>query len=172
MSRRRSGAVVGGVVACLVALGLTATLRGYPAEFHADLTRREATTPADRARFDALWRAHLQAADRALAEHDVSAAVRAWHDAYGAALASRGWEGMLAAGDAFLRIGAASGTPSASRPKARQAYLTALVRARHDASAEGVRQTAGAFAALGDRAVAAQCLRVADELGRTGRSAR
>jgi hypothetical protein len=94
----------------------------------------------------------------------VSAAVGAWHDAYGAALASRGWEGMIAVGDAFLRIGVEAGTRNGSRPNARQAYLNALIRAHRDGSPDGMRRAAEAFAALGDHAVATQCLRVADEL--------
>ena len=71
---------------------------------------------------------------------------------------------MLAVGDAFLRIGAEAGTVSGSRANARQAYLNALIRAHRDGSIEGLRRTAAAFATLGDHAVAAQCLRVADEL--------
>jgi hypothetical protein len=71
---------------------------------------------------------------------------------------------MIAVGDAFLRIGAETGTPNGSRPTARQAYLNALIRAHRDQSSAGMRRTAAAFAALGDHAVAAQCLRVADEL--------
>ena len=102
--------------------------------------------------------------DQALARHDVGAAVGAWHDAYGAALASRGWESMLAVGDAFLRIGAEAGTASGSRSNARQAYLNALIRAHRDGSVDGLRRTAAAFAALGDHAVATRCRHVADEL--------
>ena len=130
----------------------------------ADLAPLEARRAAHRLEFETLWRAHVARLDHALARHDVSAAVGAWHDAYGAALASRGWEGMLAVGDAFLRIGAEAGTVSGARSNARQAYLNALIRARRESSPEGLRRTAAAFAALGDHAVATHCLRVADEL--------
>jgi hypothetical protein len=44
------------------------------------------------------------------------------------------------------------------------AYLNALIRAHRDGSADGMRRTAEAFEALGDHAVATQCLRVAGEL--------
>jgi hypothetical protein len=148
------------LAASLIGLGLVAAVM----EVRADLTPRETRRAAHRPQFDTLWKAHLVTIDQALARHDVSAAVGAWHDAYGAALASRGWEGMIAVGDAFLRIGTEAGTASGSRSNARQAYLNALIRAHRDGSAEGMRRTAEAFAVLGDHAVAIQCRRVADGL--------
>jgi hypothetical protein len=148
------------LAAGLIGLGLVAAVM----EVRADLAPLETRRAAHRLQFDTLWRAHVGTIDQALARHDVSAAVGAWHHAYGAALASRGWEGMLAVGDAFLRIGTEAGTVSGSRSNARQAYLNALIRAHRDGSMEGLRRTAAAFAALGDHAVATQCLRVADEL--------
>jgi len=153
------------LAAALIGLGLVAAVM----EVRADLTPSNTQRAALRVRFDTLWQAHVVTVDRALAQHDVSAAVAAWHDAYGAALASRGWEGMIAVGDAFLRIGTEAGTVSGSRANARQAYLNALVRAHRDGSSEGMRRTAAAFAALGDHAVATQCLRVADTLAATNR---
>jgi len=167
INRKRSAAVLRtSLVAALIGLGLAAAVM----EVQADLTPRDTQRAALRVQFDALWKAHVVAVDRALEQHDVSTAVGAWHDAYGAALASRGWEGMIAVGDAFLRIGAEAGTPNGSRPNARQAYLNALIRAHRDGSPDGMRRAAEAFAALGDDAVATQCLRVADEVaaGRKG----
>jgi hypothetical protein len=148
------------LAAGLIGLGLVAAVM----EVRTDFTPIETRRTAHRLRLDTLWRAHVGTIDQALARHDVSAAVGAWHDAYGAALASRGWEGMLAVGDAFLRIGAEAGAVSGSRANARQAYLDALIRAHRDGSPEGLRRTAAAFAALGDHAVATLCLRAADEL--------
>jgi len=148
------------LAAGLIGLGLVAAFM----EVQADLAPPETRRAAHRLQFDTLWQAHVVTIDRAIARHDVSAAVGAWHDAYGAALGSRGWEGMLAVGDAFLRIGAEAGTVSASRANARQAYLNALIRAHRDGSREGLRRTAAAFEALGDHAVATHCRRVADEL--------
>ena len=152
------------LVAGLIGLALVAAVM----EVHADLAPREERQAAERLRLGRLWTAHLATVDQALARHDVSGAVAAWQDAYGAALGSRGWEGMIAVGDAFLRIGAEAGSPNGSRPNARQAYLNALVRAHRDGSATGMRRTAEAFAALGDEAVAAQCFRVADQLAARG----
>src|SRR5713226_8127883 len=109
INRKRSGAVLRtSFAAALIGLGLVAAVM----EVRADFTPRHAQPAAIRIQFDALWKEHVVAIDRALAQHDVSAAVGAWHDAYGAALASRGWEGMIAVGDAFLRIGAEAGTPN------------------------------------------------------------
>jgi hypothetical protein len=144
----------------LIGLALVAAVM----EVRTDVTPLETRRAAQRLQFDTLWRAHIGTIDQALARHDVSAAAGAWHDAYGAALASRGWEGMLAVGDAFLRIGAEAGTVSGARANARQAYLNALIRAHRDGSREGLRRTAAAFEALGDHAVATHCRRAADAL--------
>jgi hypothetical protein len=144
--------------------GERAARRGFAAKFHDQLMRLEDRVPAGRSAYETLWKAHLRVVEQAVAERNVSAAVRAWHDAYGAALASRSWEGMLAVGDAFLSIGEAAGTPNGARPNARQAYLTALIRARRDRSVDGMLRTAQAFASLGDREVVEQCIRVAEQL--------
>jgi hypothetical protein len=161
MGKQEGGTVLrASLAAGLIGLGLVAAVM----EVHADLAPHETRRAAYRLHLESRWRAHVGMLDQALARHDVSAAVGAWHDAYGAALASRGWEGMLAVGDAFLRIGAEAGTVSGSRSNARQAYLNALVRAHRDRSVDGLRRTAAAFAALGDHAVATHCLRAADEL--------
>jgi hypothetical protein len=148
------------LAAGLIGVGLVAAVM----EVRADLIPLESRRAVHRLQFDTRWRVHVGTVDQALARHDVSAAVGAWHDAYGAALASRGWEGMLAVGDAFLRIGAEAGTVRGSRANARQAYLNALIRAHRDGSTDGLRRTATAFAALGDHAVATHCRRVADAL--------
>lgn len=108
------------------------------------------------------WRAHIRTVDEALARRDVSAAVRAWHSASVAVQTSRSWEGWLEAGDAYLRIGEVSGFRKASEPKARQFYLEAFFRARAQRALDGVLRAAEAFAALGDREVAEQCLRTAE----------
>lgn len=111
---------------------------------------------------DASWTAHLRVLDEALARGDISAAVRAWHDANGAALASRRWDALLDVGDAFLEIGRAAGTPSAAKPNARLAYLAALGRANAAKSVDGVLRVAEAFTRLGDAEVGRQCLRLAE----------
>ena len=117
------------------------------------------------------WASHLREMDDALAQKNVEAAERAWHDAYLAALGSRFWQGMVEVGDASLRIGAVRGFRKISEATARQSYLAALSRARQLGSLEGVLRTAQALAALGDRDVAQQCLRIAEKLARETRPA-
>jgi hypothetical protein len=117
---------------------------------------------------DTAWEAHVIAVDRALAADDVTAAVLAWHDAYGAALATGRWEPLVEVGDAFVRIGEAASSSSGSRANARLAYLGALTRAQRDGSVDGVQRVAQAFEALGDYAVAAQCTRIAQRLAERG----
>src|SRR5258705_58648 len=121
----------------LIGLGLVAAVM----EVRADLAPFE-TRAAYRLQFDTRWRAHVGTIEQALARHDVSAAVRAWHDAYGAALASRGWEGMIAVGDAFLRIGTEAGTVNGSRTQPRQASLAALIPGHPDVIEDGPRPSA------------------------------
>lgn len=113
---------------------------------------------------EATWRIHVTAVDQALERRDVTAAVRAWHDAYGAALGSRQWQAMVEVGDAFRRIGDVSGSREGAKPNARQAYLHAFMRARGDRSIDGVRRAAQAFADLGDEEVARQCARGAEAM--------
>jgi hypothetical protein len=111
------------------------------------------------------WTAPLRRMDEALAAGDIRLAERAWHDAYGQALGSRRWEGMVEAGDAALTIRAVAKAQGLAAPMARQAYLTALVRARRQGSVDGVLRAAEAFARLGDGEVVEQALQVARDLG-------
>lgn len=115
---------------------------------------------------DPAWPGAILKVDAALAEGDVGAAEQAWQDAYRAALGHRGWESMVAVGDAYLRVGEAAGTREVSKAKARGAYLTALYRARAQRSPEGTVRVGDAFAALGDREAADVCFRIAARLGR------
>ena len=141
-----------------------AALTGGRAGAHADLERVESVVPAGRARDDGLWKAHLHLVDTELASGHVDVAVRAWHDAYAAALETRNWEGMIAVGDAFMKIGRAAGTPGGARMNAREAYLTALIRARRNGSVDGALRSGEAFAGLGDRAIVEQSLYIAAQL--------
>lgn len=114
---------------------------------------------------DGPWTIHIRHLDRALAERNVSAAARAWHDAYLEALGSRQrWDGMVEVGDAYLRVGEAAKGRKAAEPTARRLYLAALYRARRLGSVHGVLRTAEAFGALGDREVVEQCLHIAGQL--------
>jgi hypothetical protein len=110
------------------------------------------------------WAPHVQQIDRALRRNRVNLATREWHEAYVAALGSGRWEGMLAVGDAALRIGDASRGRMTAASRAHHAYLSALFRARDDRSLEGVLRAGEAFAALGDTALAIYCLRIAEPL--------
>jgi hypothetical protein len=107
------------------------------------------------------WAPHLERLDRSLAANDRRAASRAWQAALGAALASRRWEPMIAVGDAALRFDDGVTPVQAGRARARQAYLTALLRARASGSEAGMRRVADAFAALGDDQAAERARRMA-----------
>jgi hypothetical protein len=107
---------------------------------------------------------HLTAVDVALAAGDVPGALRAWHEAYGEALGGRRWEGFAEAGDAYLRIARASGSPAGGILRARDLYLSALFRASGAGSLDGVLRLASAFVELGDDEVATHSLRIARRL--------
>ena len=139
-------------------------LRGERAAVHGELERLESVMPASRSRDNTLWRAYLDLVGKELEQGHIDAAVRVWHDAHGAALESGTWESMIAVGDAFMNIGRASGTPAGARMNAREAYLTALIRARRDRSVDGALRSAEAFRQLGDRAVVEQSLHIAGQL--------
>ena len=139
-------------------------LRGGRAAVHSELERLESFVPAGRDRDDGLWRAYLDLVEKELEHGHLDVAVRVWQDAYGAALGSGSWESMIAVGDAFVAIGRASGSPAGARMNAREAYLTALIRARRDRSVDGAIRTAEAFRELDDRAVVERCLHIAAQL--------
>jgi len=78
------------------------------------------------------WQARLLKVEQAMASGDFAAAESLWREAYAAALKSRHWEGLVAAGDSYRALGAKAGFRETSIAKARQAYLTALFRARSE----------------------------------------
>jgi hypothetical protein len=106
----------------------------------------------------------LAIVDDALARDDVVAAVRAWHDAVGAARVERRWDGLVAVGDASLRIGAVPRVHDLPEAGARSLYVQALFRARQQRSLRGMAQVAQRFAWLGDMEVVALSLRMIDSL--------
>lgn len=173
-STRRLVVAVGLPVVCLLAAGTVmhrgslivpeserSALRGARAAAHGALEQQEGLVPAGRARDDDLWRAYLGVVQQELQHGHLDAAVRAWQDAYGAALESRRWDSIIAVGDAFVALGRASGSPRGARMNAREAYVTALIRARRDRSVDGALSAAEALRALDDRALAEQCLHIA-----------
>ncbi len=115
------------------------------------------------------WQARLLKVEQAMARGDFAEAETLWRDAYAAALRSRHWEGVVAAGDTYRALGARAGFRATSVAKARQAYLTALFRARNEGSLAGVLITADRFAELGDREVVEQCIRVARKVAAQSR---
>jgi hypothetical protein len=115
------------------------------------------------------WQGRLLKVEQAMAVGNYAAAELLWREAYAAALKSRHWEGVVAAGDTYRALGARAGFRGAAVAKARQAYLTALFRARGEGSLAGVLITAERFAELGDREVVEQCIRVAREVAARSR---
>ncbi len=157
MSRAGWTVVSLGIVA---ALGMIGVMIGGLSGAAAMRSSRMATPGAEE------WKAQLASLDRALGANDVGQAMRAWRDAYGAALGSRRWESMFAVGQAALRIGGAAGTLKGHDERARQCYLMALFRARQQKSVDGVLLVAEAFADLGDVEVASRAIHIAGALTR------
>src|SRR5262245_44978143 len=136
-----------GVAGCLAVLGLG--LAGNVAAL---------ATP------DAPWGPAAQQVDSALTRKEYSAALRAANDAYSLALGTTRWDGMVAAGDLYRRIGEATGLKRSFDTKAREAYQKAFFRARQQASVEGILRATEGYAALGDAQMVGLGLRVAERL--------
>jgi hypothetical protein len=117
------------------------------------------------------WTAHIEAMDQAVAANDTRESVRAWRQAYSAALSSPGWLGLFIVATASLRIGAFGSLALSAATLARETYLIAFFRARQQRSLTGVLSAAEAFAMLGDRNSAERCVRVAAELSSSDRDA-
>ena len=107
---------------------------------------------------------HYQRADEALAAGDVVLALRHWRDGHAVAVASRRWEGLVEAGDLYRRIGARGGFHAAAVARARECYLTALLRARGERSLDGVLRATEAFVDLGDEAIVERGLEIARQV--------
>jgi hypothetical protein len=142
------------------------------AAVHGELERLENAVPAGRPGHNGLWRAYLDVFEKQREQGHRDIAIRVLYDAYGAALESRSWESMIAVGDAFMAIGRAPGNAAGAQMNARQAYLTALIRARRDHSVEGALRSAEAFQELPDRDVVEQCLHIAGLLAAGDEQAR
>lgn len=113
---------------------------------------------------DARWQVHLRRLEAAFLDGDLRGLVRAWHAASLEARAAPGWEGVLAVGEAAIRVGRATGRAVLFAAEARQALYVAFFRAQQQGSVPGLRRIEAAFAALGDREAAAECRRLADQL--------
>jgi hypothetical protein len=108
------------------------------------------------------WSTPLERADEALRDGDVAQALAWWREARMEALRSGGWEGLIEVGDASRRLGVRAGLRRDGDMRARDAYMTALLRARAEHSVDGVLRAAAAFGALGDRDVVAHAVRIAE----------
>jgi len=107
---------------------------------------------------------HYQRADEALTAGDVALALRHWREGHAVAVASRRWEGLVEAGDLYRRIGARGGFHAAAVARARECYLTALLRARGERSLDGVLRATEAFVDLGDEAIVERGLEIARQV--------
>lgn len=107
---------------------------------------------------------HYQQADAALAAGHVVLALRHWREGHAVAIASRRWEGLVEAGDLYRRIGARGGFYTEAVGRARDCYLTALLRARGERSLDGVLHATEAFVDLGDEAIVEHALQIAREV--------
>lgn len=110
------------------------------------------------------WTYRLTLIDEALAAGTMSRAFYEWHEAHTEAFRKGCWQSLLAVGDAAARIDAAVGPAVGFRADARRVYLAALVRARAEQSAIGVRRVALAFTKLGDHELAERAYRAAQDL--------
>ena len=150
----RASIIVSVVLASLAAIGFGAVATSSVSlpTFETPIAREE--------RHERLFPQQLEEVKAAIARKDVSRAILEWRDAYGLALGSRRWETMVEVGDAAVRIDALAGLPSGHptgfRAEARQAYLRALFQARSARSPAGIERVAAAFAALGDKEMAAR----------------
>jgi hypothetical protein len=113
---------------------------------------------------DGPWTPAIRQVDTALGRKEFSVALRAANDAYTLALGSTRWDGMVSTGDAYRRIGDATGLRRSFEAKAREAYQKAFFRARQQASVEGVLRSMEGYAALGDEQMVGVGLRVAERL--------
>ena len=90
------------------------------------------------------WTAHIQAMDQAVADDAPGESVRAWRQAYSAALSHPGWLGLLAVAAASLRLGVFPGLARGAVAGARNLLDRVLPRApaalahRHSSRGRGV----------------------------------
>ena len=80
---------------------------------------------------DSPWYVHAAQANAALEAGATTAALKHWQDAYLTAFASRRSDGFVELGDLSRRLGEHAGLGESAIMRARQCYLTALLRARN-----------------------------------------
>jgi hypothetical protein len=114
------------------------------------------------------WAADLRAAHVVLSDGDPQAAEAALDTAYGEALGSADWAGLLEVGDAYRRLSAVGRVAAAIEAKACRAYADAASAAHRRASAEGLRRVADTVAAWGNQEAALEIVFLAEDLGPWG----
>ncbi len=114
--------------------------------------------------FTRQWHDALARIDDSVRVGNTGAAVAAWREAYRLAARSGEWSDMADVGDAALRIGDVPEFSETVAAAARRSYVTALYRADAARSVDGVLRAAEGFAVLGDRAVVAACLGMANRM--------
>jgi hypothetical protein len=110
---------------------------------------------------DTGWREPLDRAEAALSQGETRRAEQAWEEAQRAAMRpSIPPSGLVNVGLAYLRIGEAAHDRQTAVTRARQIFLRALFRARHNRDVEGLTAVSHAFAQLGDCEVAERAFAV------------
>jgi hypothetical protein len=109
------------------------------------------------------WYVHTSRANLALEAGQLTVAIQHAQEAYAAAVASRRSDGMVEVGHLYRRLGA-RGRFGEGVARARQCYLTGLLRARAEGSIDGILRATEAFLELEDEAMVAQGLKFAREV--------
>jgi hypothetical protein len=110
------------------------------------------------------WYVSLGEAEADLAANDTTAALHHWREAYAAAAGSRRSDGLVEIGNFYRRVGVRTGLGQAANARARECYLTALLRARSEGSIDGVLAAGEAFLELGDADMVRRSVHIAREL--------
>jgi hypothetical protein len=145
--------------------GAAAVVVGLVAASVAGLTALADTAALRSAVSETPWYVHLGQAEIELDENDFTAATYHWREAYAAAVRGRRAHGLVEVGNFYRRLGARAGLADATA-RARDCYMTALLRARAERSTDGVLTAAEAFLSLGDEEMVQRGLVIAEDLAR------
>jgi hypothetical protein len=110
------------------------------------------------------WVQRVALVDEALGRAEVSRAIYEWREAYGAALASKRSDALIAVGDRALRIGDLGGGSSYFRTEAKDVYVHAALRASSERSRTTMLGVVERLERLGDPDRAAQVRHIARRL--------
>jgi hypothetical protein len=107
------------------------------------------------------WVQRIAYVDDALGRSDLSRAVYEWREAYGAAVRTKGFEGLIAVADRAIKLAEHRGGSGYFRTEARDVYLQAALRAHAQGSRHTILEIAEVFEKLGDPVRATQMRRLA-----------